>query len=105
MIISGYVAAWLGRGVDAGVPFSVLIDSTPRLPTSIVPIIRWGEKNGTLDEAIRSAYEMLEVSIRQHGSVVSTLLGPLLLIFVGVAIGMLAISMFMPLVSLIQNLT
>ena len=99
-----FVTQWLSRGVEAGVPLSDLMDSTPRIPATIVPLIRWGEQHGAMGEALRSCYEMLEGSIQQRGSTVSTLLGPLMLIFVGVAIGMLAIAMFLPLVSLIQNL-
>ncbi len=100
-----FVAQWLSRGVEAGVPLSDLMDSTPRIPATIVPLVRWGEQHGAMGEALRSCYEMLEGSIQQRGSTVSTLLGPLMLIFVGVAVGMLAVAMFMPLFSLIQNLT
>lgn len=100
-----FVSQWLAKGVEAGVPLSDLMEATPRLPTVIVPIIRWGEKHGALGDAIRSSYDLLEGSIRHRGSMVATLLGPLMLIFVGVGIGLLAVSMFMPLVSLIQNLT
>lgn len=100
-----FVARWLGRGAEAGVPLSKLVESTPRLPAAIVPIMRWGEEQGTLPEAIRSAYEMLEGRIRTRGSSIATLLGPLMLIFIGIVMGFMAISMFMPLVSLIQNLT
>jgi len=100
-----FVTRWLGKGVEAGVPLSRLIDSTPRIPPAIVPIISWGEQHGSLPQALRSAYEMLEGRIRTRGSSIATFLGPLMLIFVGVVMGFMVISMLMPLVSIIQNLT
>ena len=71
----------------------------------IVPVIQWGENNNSMGEAFRSAYELLEGRIRLRGSMLSVLVGPLLLIFIGTSIGMLVIAMMMPLVSLIQYLT
>ena len=100
-----FVSRWFGKGVEAGVPLSRLIESTPRIPPAIVPIIAWGEKHGALPEAIRSAYEMLEGRIRTRGSSIATFLGPLMLMFVGISMGFMAISLFMPLFAIIQNLT
>lgn len=99
-----YVSDWLAKGSEAGVPLSELMASTPRVPASIVPIVRWGESNDAMGEAMRSAYELLEGRIRLRGSLLSVLVGPLMLVFVSISIGLLVVAMFMPLVSLIQNL-
>ena len=100
-----FVAQWLADGTEAGASLSELVASTPRLPESIVPILEWGESSGALNEALQNAYEMLEGRIRLQGSLLSVLLGPLLLIFVAITLGLLVLAMFMPMVSLIQNLT
>lgn len=99
------VASWLAQGTAAGVPLSDLIEASPRLPASIVPVVRWGERNDAMSDSLRSAYELLEGRIRLQGSLLSVLVGPLMLIFIAVLLGSLLVAMFLPLVSLIQNLT
>lgn len=98
------VASWLAQGTAAGVPLSDLMEASPRVPASIVPVVRWGEQNNAMSESLRSAYELLEGRIRLQGSLLSVLVGPLMLIFIAVLLGSLLVAMFMPLVSLIQNL-
>ena len=90
---------------QAGVPLGELMKATPRIPAFIVPIVSWGEREGSLAQATQSAHELLEGRIRMRNSLVSVLLPPLVLIFVAAAICLLVIGLFMPLVSLIQNLT
>lgn len=99
------LATWLATGTEKGMSLAALMESTPRLPALIVPVVRWGEANGAIGSAMRSAYELLEGRIGLRSSLLSILVGPLLLIFLGLALGSLIVAMFMPLISLIQNLT
>lgn len=99
------VTAWLADGVESGVPMSDLVEATPRLPMTIASFLRWGENHNALAESMQSAYESLEGRIHLKGAIVTVVVGPLLLVFIGVAVGSLALAMFMPLISLIQNLT
>ena len=98
------VSMWLAKGCEAGVPLADLMEATLQIPSSVVPVVRWGEANDSLGEAMRSAYELLEGRIRLQGSLVGMFLSPLILIFIGTTIGSLIIAMFLPLVSLVQNL-
>lgn len=99
------VARWLADGVDQGMPLARLLDATPRIPNFIVPIIRWGEKEGALEEAFESVHEILIGRIRMRSTLLSGILAPLIFIFVASTIGSLIIGMYLPLVRLIQNLT
>lgn len=99
------VADWLAEQTAAGHSLSALMASTPRIPASILPIVEWGEKNQSLAEAVKIAHEMLEGRICMRGDVLSVMAGPLMFIVIGTLCLTLVIGMFMPLVSLIQNLT
>lgn len=99
------VSAWLAEQTAAGHSLATLMASTPRIPASILPIVEWGEKNQSLSDAVQIAHEMLESRIRMRGDVLSVMAGPLMFIVIGTLCLTLIVGMFMPLVSLIQNLT
>ena len=100
-----FVSQWLADGTEAGVPLGELMSATSRVPAFIVPIVSWGEREGSLAQATQSAHELLEGRIRMRTSLVSFLLSPLVLILVAAAICSLVIGLFMPLASLIENLS
>jgi type IV pilus assembly protein PilC len=46
------VSNWLADGTERGVPLAKMLDATPRIPNFIVPVIRWGEQQNALEEAL-----------------------------------------------------
>lgn len=96
---------WLADGTERGVSLGKLMEATPRVPAFIVPVIQWGEKKGALVEALGNAHDLLVGRIHMRNSLLSWMLVPIVFVFVAAVVGGITISMFMPLVSLIQNLT
>jgi len=99
------VSNWLADGTERGMSLAKMLDATPRIPNFIVPVIQWGEQHSALEEAFGNVHELLIGRIRMRSSLLSGILAPLIFIFIAVTVGGLVIGMFMPLVSLIQNLT
>jgi type II secretory pathway component PulF len=95
----------LAGEVEQGRDLATLVVVTPRLPTSMAPLLRWGQGAARLDEAFVSCAEMLEGRVRMRAALLRSILPP----FVFIITAMLAVALFLgyvaPLVTLIQNLT
>lgn len=98
------VGGSLAAGVEQGGRLSDRMAASSRVPASLVPIVRWGERTGRLPESLRVAAEMFEGRLQLRAELVRTILPPL--VFVVVASGVLFVlaALFLPMISLIQGL-
>jgi type II secretory pathway component PulF len=96
--------ARLAQLVSEGQSLSNALESTP-VPRSILPLLRSGERQGTLIESIELATELLEVRLKSMSQLVASLAPPLIFLWVVVLIGGTYVSLMMPTVSLIQGLS
>jgi general secretion pathway protein F len=94
----------LAERVEEGSSLTMALVRQRTLPLSVVPLVRWGERNGTLAEALRSAAEMIEGRLAMTTDMVVQILPPILLIFVGAMSLSMVLGMFLPLVSFMQGL-
>jgi type II secretory pathway component PulF len=94
----------LARRIEQGTPLFMAIVHQRSLPLSIVPLIRWGEENDVLPEALQSAAEMLEGRLRIRSTVVVQVLPPLIFIIVGVIVLSLVFVIFSTMINLMQGL-
>ena len=94
----------LGKRAEAGQPLWEALLRTRYLPMSIIPVIRQGEQQGTLDASLRTAARMLEDRIRNRSALVIQVLPPLIFVLVALLIGMLFTAMYLPMIGLIQGL-
>jgi len=92
-------------GVEQGRTLSELIASSGRLPLSLVPIVRWGEQSGQLDEAFRVACEAFEGRLQMRAALVCSILPPILFVLVGTFASVVIIGLYLPMVSMIQGLS
>ncbi len=74
-------------------------------PPTLVPLIGWGQQNGTLGEAFRTATEVFEGRAETHIGFLDTILVPFVFLIFVTTIPFVIIALFMPLISLIQKLT
>ena len=75
------------------------------MPASITPFVRWGERTGKLPEALRAVTDMLLRRVQMRTLLLRSIAPPVAFILVGLLIGFMVISLFMPLVSLITGLS
>jgi len=97
LLLSGQVAE--GRSL------SDAIGEGRRLPLSIVPLVRWGERTNALPEAFRTCSEMLLSRVRLRALLLRSVSPPLVFLVVGLVIGFFVLALYMPMVSLIQGLS
>ena len=71
----------------------------------VVNMVDVGEETGELDTMLYKVADYFDEEVRVLTDGLTKLMEPLLIVFLGVAVGFIVISLFMPLVSLIQGLT
>jgi type II secretory pathway component PulF len=95
----------LAMGVQRGTPLSELIDATYRLPATLVPLVRWGERTGRLAEAFDVAGQIYEGRSRMRADLLAALLPPLVFVAVATVIPLFLVGLYMPMVGMIQGLS
>jgi type II secretory pathway component PulF len=91
--------------VESGRPLSESLDRARAFPTSMVPLVEWGEAHGTLADAFAACAEAFEGRVRSHGALLGSVVLPVALVFVMTFVALMVVALFMPLVSLVQRLT
>ena len=91
--------------VEAGRPLSESLAVQWQFPDSMIPMIAWGQRNGTLAEAFRAVGEMFEGRTQVQAGMLNILILPFTLMLFVLFAGLIVTALFMPLIVLIHNLT
>lgn len=95
----------LGEAVDRGEEISLRLHQQKNLfPDIFAHMIAVGEKSGNLPDTLVYLSELYESEVDEFTKNLSTLLEPALMIFMGVVIGFIAISIITPIYGITQNL-
>jgi type IV pilus assembly protein PilC len=73
-------------------------------PTILIKITEAGEKTGTLDKAMQEASEYMDYEVASSLKTVTTLIEPLMLVLVGVAVGGMIMSIISPIYGMVGQL-
>jgi type IV pilus assembly protein PilC len=73
-------------------------------PTIVIKIVEAGEKTGTLDQSMRDASEYMDYEVENALKAVTTMIEPLALVVVGLAVGGMIMSIISPIYGMIGNL-
>ena len=101
----GQACRELGKRAAEGQPLWEALLRTRLFPMSIIPLIRQGEQQGTLDASLRTSAQMLEARVQGRSAVVIQVLPPLIFLLAAFLIGMFFTAMYLPLIGLIQGLS
>ncbi|MGN6135200.1 MAG: type II secretion system F family protein, partial [Aureliella sp.] len=71
----------------------------------VVNMVDVGEETGELDTMLYKVADTYDDEVRVMTEGLTRLIEPLLIVFLGVAVGFIVISLFMPLVQMITSLT
>jgi type IV pilus assembly protein PilC len=74
-------------------------------PPMVVQMISIGEESGSLDSMLTKVAEFYEQEVDAALESLTAAIEPVLIVFLGVCVGFIVIAMFMPMVSIIQNLS
>ncbi len=86
--------------VTRGENFSATLENSPLIDPSIVEAIRSGERSGQIGPVLLSLAEFMDEDNEVILKSLSSIVEPLILVVLGVLIGFVAISMFLPLFDL-----
>lgn len=81
------------------------LEKSKMFPPMVVHMISIGEESGALDQMLSKIADFYEQEVDATLQSLTAAIEPVLIVFLGVCVGFIVIAMFMPLISVIQNLT
>ena len=96
-----YVFRYAADGLRRGGQLSEILDRYPTLfPPMVVEMIATGEKTGQIVELLRNSANFLTEELERSLSTLVEVIQPILIIILGVGVGLLGLSILMPIYSL-----
>jgi len=88
----------------SGKQFSTgLKNNNKAIPSMMVKLIEVGEKSGTLEKSMQDISEYMDYQVSKDLKTITTLIEPIMLIFVSIAVGGMMISIIGPIYGLISQ--
>jgi type IV pilus assembly protein PilC len=95
----------LSESINRGDKISLYLSSKPDLfPEVLSQIVSVGERSGNLSNSLIYLSELYEAQVDDFTKNLSNLIEPALMIFMGILVGFIAISIITPIYSITQNL-
>jgi type IV pilus assembly protein PilC len=88
------------RGVFSGKPMGALFEKEKIFPTTFYQLVSVGDKTGKLDDMLNSLAIYYEEEFDDSVANLSTLIEPVMIVFMGVLIGGLLLAMYMPILGI-----
>ena len=93
------------KEIEKGAPFSKVFEENPNLyPVMMSEMVQVGEETGKLSDMLFQVASFYEGEIESKTKNLSVIIEPVLMIFIGAAVGFFAISMISPLYSILDNI-
>ncbi len=86
--------------VSTGSSLTVAMQTTDVFPTMVVQMVSIGEESGQLDSMLGKVADFYEEEVDTAVAGLSTLLEPIIMVFLGVVIGGLVVAMYLPIFKL-----
>lgn len=91
-------------GVQQGKRLAATIKGNPLFPTMVQKMIEVGENSGNLDKMLEKAADFFDQEVAEALDGLTAALTPILTVVMGIIIGGIALSVFMPLFSIVQQM-
>jgi type IV pilus assembly protein PilC len=86
--------------IERGEGISTALSKHPVFPTMIIRMMTAGEQTGKIDSMLERVADFLDEEIENTLSGLTSLIEPLLIVFLGVVVGGIVICMFLPIFKL-----
>ncbi|MDR0565028.1 MAG: type II secretion system F family protein [Azoarcus sp.] len=86
--------------VSSGSSLNMSMEKSGLFPTMVVQMVSIGEESGQLDNMLSKVADFYDEEVDEAVAAMSTLLEPLIMVFLGVVIGGLVVAMYMPIFKL-----
>jgi len=93
------------KGVEGGLTLAQPLKETQVFPSMVVQMIAVGEQTGAIDSMLSKIADFYEEEVDQAVANLLTLMEPVMILFLGITVGGIVISMYLPLFDLISKLT
>lgn len=90
--------------VQAGRRLSQALAESGQIPDLVMLMLATGDESGNLDESLQTAQEYLEKEVNGRIEILMSFMEPVLLLFLGVVVGVVAMSIYMPLFSMYDHI-
>jgi len=94
-VLEGRLAIAIRR-VEEGVSLSVAIDGARLMPSLALRMLSVGESTGSLEEMLESISDYFEEELDQRLHLLSTAIEPAIMVIMGVVIGTIIVTMYLP---------
>lgn len=91
--------------VEQGEPLSAALATERSIPAELVEMMRSGEKSGAVDQMLDSVATYYEQEVDAALSMLPALIQPILILFIGAVVLLVAMSVFMTLWSVVDTIT
>jgi type IV pilus assembly protein PilC len=88
--------------VRVGEPVSTALGAHSVFPGLVVQMMAVGEETGALDEMLQKIADFYEREVSATVDALTSLIEPLLMVFMGAAVGGMIISLYMPMFQIIK---
>lgn len=90
--------------VEEGYTLSKSMDEKTVFPKALVQILKVGEETGNLEEVLSTLADKYEEDVSDALKTMTALINPLLMVVIGAIVGVIVVSLFVPMFSLIDKL-
>jgi type IV pilus assembly protein PilC len=92
------------KSIQEGQPISVPLEKTKVFPVMVIKMIAVGEKSGRLEDMLTKIAEFYEEQTDSMVAGLSSLIEPVVIAFLGVIVGGIVVSLFLPILTITQHL-
>jgi len=103
-VILAEAAAETQAAVKAGESLARPLENHPVFPPMVTQMIAVGEETGALDELLEKIADFYDAEVEATVDALTSLIEPLLIVVMGVAVGGMVIALYMPMFSIIGKL-
>jgi type IV pilus assembly protein PilC len=93
------------KAVESGLTVAQPLKESGVFPAMVVQMIGVGEQTGALDNMLSKIADFYEEEVDQAVANLLTLMEPVMILFLGITVGGIVISMYLPLFDLISKLS
>ncbi len=91
--------------VRDGEPLSVPLEQTGVFPQMVTSMIQVGEETGQLPEMLNRVADIYDEEVDNAVTALTSIIEPVLIVFLAVVVGTIVLAMFLPLIALITKMT
>jgi len=91
--------------IREGDPIGEPLEKSNLFPPMVVQMIAIGEETGALDQMLGKVADFYEVEVETQLEQLAATIEPLMIVMLGLVVGFIVVAMFMPMISLVNNLS